>query len=64
MQALPQALEGAGLEIGGVRTRRLGTARYEVDISVRHATDPNLYAAVAVVGGISGVTVVGVDQGE
>jgi putative Mg2+ transporter-C (MgtC) family protein len=67
LEAIAQAravLEQSGLEVGGLRTRRLAEGHYSAEATIRHGGAPELYGALATVGALDGVTVSAVDQGE
>jgi len=58
------SLQEAGLEVGGLRTRRVSDARYSIEVTVRHRGVAELYAALSRAADTGGVTVTGVDESE
>jgi uncharacterized membrane protein YhiD involved in acid resistance len=59
-----EALEAAGIDISGSRSRRLATGRYEVELEMRRAAGADLYGALATLSASTGVLVSGVEQAE
>jgi putative Mg2+ transporter-C (MgtC) family protein len=59
-----QTLATTGLEVGGSRSRRLTSGRYEVELDVQRRAGGDVLEVLAALGPSSGVTVTGVDQAE
>ncbi len=59
-----EALEAGGLEVGGIHSRRQGSGQYDVEVTIRRAAAPQLYAALGTLSGLAGVVVGSVEQAQ
>ena len=59
-----EALRTAGIEITGMRSRRLSSGRLEAELEVRRGPASDLYGALGTLGASTGVIVTGIDQAE
>lgn len=55
-------LAAQGLRLSGARTRHRPEGRHELSMVVHHRSDERLYRAIAEIGSLDGVTIVGTEQ--
>jgi hypothetical protein len=57
-------LQSAGLATSGIRTTRLASGQYRVELDVQRRDRADVYEALGALRSAAGVVVVGVDQSE